>query len=169
MRRTAERTRQQGRLMAELFEAAGAVPQERTAMAARQLIPAVAGRSPLSAAGTAHAEAQYLAKRMALVAVNDGWNVILDVPLVSRPSAESWIYALRFADYAVTAVLAGTAGRKPSPGPQRTPSAARRRTGAGTGTAGGPSQPGPSGRWTGPRPRRPGTASVGPPVPSRRA
>jgi hypothetical protein len=144
MRWTAERTRQQGRLMAELFEAAGAVPQERsaviagglpgadkavllekqgidpsryltvsvgavlTAMAARQLIPAVAGRSPLSAVGSAHAEAQYLAKRMALVAVNDGVNVILDVPLVSRPSAESWIYALRFADYAVTAVFAGT-------------------------------------------------------------
>jgi hypothetical protein len=142
MRWTAERTRQQGRLMAELFGAAGAVPQERsaviagglpgaekdallqkqgidqsryltvsvgavlTAMAARQLIPGVAGRSPLSAAGSVHAEAQYLAKRMALVAVNDGWNVILDVPLVSRPSAESWTYALRFAGYAVTAVFA---------------------------------------------------------------
>ena len=130
--------------MAELFKAAGAVPQERsaviaggppgadkdvvlqkqgldpsryltisvgavlTAMAARELIPAVAGRSPLSAVGPAHAEAQYLAKRMALVAVNDGWNVILDVTLASRPSAESWIYALRFADYAVTAVFSET-------------------------------------------------------------
>jgi hypothetical protein len=144
MRWTAERTRQQGRLMAGLFEAAGAVPRERSAviagglpgadkdtllqkqgidqsryltvsvgavlaaMAARQLIPGTPGRSPLSAAASVHAEAQYLAKRMALVAVNDGWNVILDVPLVSRPSAESWTYALRFAGYALTAVLAGT-------------------------------------------------------------
>ena len=77
-----------------------------TAMAARGLIPAVEGRSPLAAAGLAHAEAQYVAKRIALAAVNEGWNVILDVCLASRPSAESWAYALRFADYAVTAVVA---------------------------------------------------------------
>ena len=77
-----------------------------TAMAARGLIPAVDGRSPLAAAGPAHAEAQYVAKRIALAAVNDGWNVILDVCLASRPSAESWAYALRFAGYAVTAVVA---------------------------------------------------------------
>ena len=77
-----------------------------TAMAARGLIPAVEGQSPLSAAVLAHAEAQYVAKRLALAAVNDGWNVILDVCLASRPSAESWAYALRFADYAVTAMVA---------------------------------------------------------------
>jgi hypothetical protein len=76
------------------------------AMAAHQLIPEVAGRSPLAAADLVHAEAQYVAKRIALAAVNDGWNVILDVSLASRPSAESWAYALRFADYAVTALLA---------------------------------------------------------------
>lgn len=75
-------------------------------MAARQLIPEVRGRSPLAAADLVHAEAQYLAKRIALAAVNDGWNVILDVSLVSRLSAESWAYALRFADYAVTALFA---------------------------------------------------------------
>jgi Zeta toxin len=75
-------------------------------MAARYLIPAVEGLSPLGAAHLVHAEAQYLAKRIALVAVNDGWNVILDVSLASRPSAESWAYALRFADYAVTALFA---------------------------------------------------------------
>ena len=75
-------------------------------MAARQLIPQVQGRSPLAAADLVHAEAQYLAKRIALAAVNDGWNVILDVSLVSRPSAESWAYALRFADYAITALFA---------------------------------------------------------------
>jgi len=76
------------------------------AMAACQLIPEVAGRSPLAAADLVHDEAQYVAKRIALAAVNDGWNVILDVSLASRPSAESWAYALRFADYAVTAMLA---------------------------------------------------------------
>ena len=75
-------------------------------MAARQLIPRVEGRSPLAAADLVHAEAQYLAKRIALAAVNDGWNVILDISLASRPSAESWAYALRFADYAVTALFA---------------------------------------------------------------
>ena len=76
------------------------------AMAARDLIPGGEGRSPLAAAHLAHAEAQYLAKRIALAAVNDGRNVLLDVTLASRPSAESWAYALRFADYAVTAVFA---------------------------------------------------------------
>ena len=64
------------------------------------------GRSPLAAADLVHDEAQYVAKRIALAAVNDGWNVILDVSLASRPSAESWAYALRFADYGVTAMLA---------------------------------------------------------------
>jgi Zeta toxin len=77
-----------------------------TRMAARGLIPPVAGRPPLAAAELVHAEAQHVAKRIGLVAVSDGWNVILDVTLASRPSAESWTYALRFADYAVTAVYA---------------------------------------------------------------
>jgi hypothetical protein len=54
-----------------------------------------------------HAEAQHVAKRVALVAVNDGWNVILDVTLASLPSAQSWTYTLRFADYSVTAAYAG--------------------------------------------------------------
>lgn len=76
------------------------------AMAELHLIPEVAGQSPLAAAHLVHDEAQYLAKRIALVAVNRGWNVILDVTLASRTSAESWAYALRFADYAVTAVFA---------------------------------------------------------------
>jgi hypothetical protein len=76
-------------------------------MAARGLIPAVAGWPPLAGAELVHTEAQHVAKRIGLVAVNDGWNVILDVTLASRPSAESWTYALRFADYSVTAVYAG--------------------------------------------------------------
>jgi hypothetical protein len=77
-----------------------------TRMAARGLIPGVAGRPPLAGAELVHAEAQQVAKRIGLVAVSGGWNVILDVTLASRPSAESWTYALRFADYSVTAVYA---------------------------------------------------------------
>src|ERR1700753_4206882 len=76
-------------------------------MAARGLIPAVPGRPPMARAELVHTEAQHVAKRIALVAVNDGWDVILDVTLASRTSAESWAYALRFADYAGTAVYAG--------------------------------------------------------------
>ena len=78
-----------------------------TQMAARGLIPGVAGRPPLAGAGLVHAEARQVAKRIALVATNDGWNILLDVTLASLPSAESWTYALRFADYSVTAVYAG--------------------------------------------------------------
>ncbi|HEY0719381.1 MAG TPA: hypothetical protein VGD68_17340 [Streptosporangiaceae bacterium] len=77
-----------------------------TRMAAHGLIPAVPGRSPLSGAGLVHAEAQHVAKRIGLVAINSGWDVILDITLASRPSAESWTYALRFADYSVIAVFA---------------------------------------------------------------
>ncbi|HEY2520048.1 MAG TPA: zeta toxin family protein [Streptosporangiaceae bacterium] len=77
-----------------------------TRMAARGLIPAVPGRPPLAGAELVHTEAQHVAKRIGLLAVNSGWNIILDVTLASRSSAESWTYALRFSDYAVTAVYA---------------------------------------------------------------
>jgi Zeta toxin len=80
-----------------------------TRMAARGLIPEVPGRPPLAGAESVHAEARQVAKRIGLVAVNDGWNVILDVTLASLPFAESWTYALRFADYSVTAVYTGLA------------------------------------------------------------
>jgi hypothetical protein len=75
-------------------------------MAGRRLIPAVAGLSPLAAADLVHAEAQHVAKRIGLLALTDGRNVLLDISLASRRAAESWTYALRFADYAVTAVFA---------------------------------------------------------------
>jgi Zeta toxin len=78
-----------------------------TRMAGRGLIPVADGQPPLAGAELVHTEAQHVAKRIGLVAVNDGWNIILDVTLASRPSAESWTYALRFGDYAVTAVYAG--------------------------------------------------------------
>ena len=137
-----ERNRQQGRLVAQMYRAAAAVPCERAAviagglpgadkasalaqagvdrsryltvsidavlarMAAGQLIPAADGLSPLGRAGLVHAEAQYLAKRVALLALMDGRNLILDISLASWRAAEAWTYALRFADYAVNAVFA---------------------------------------------------------------
>ncbi len=75
-----------------------------TRMAARGLIPEIPGRPPLAGAGLVQAEARHVAKRIALIAVNDGWNIIADVTLASRPSAECWTYALRFADYSITAM-----------------------------------------------------------------
>ena len=137
-----ERNRQQGRLVAEIYQAAAGVPCERSAaiagglpgtdkaaaldqagvdrsqyltvsidavlhrMAAACLIPDADGLSPLDRAGLVHAEAQYVAKRVGLRALMDGRNLILDVSLASWRAAEAWTYALRFADYAVTAVFA---------------------------------------------------------------
>ncbi len=75
-------------------------------MAAGQLIPAADGLSPLGRAGLVHTEAQYLAKRVALLALMDGRNLLLDISLASWRAAEAWTYALRFADYAVNAVFA---------------------------------------------------------------
>jgi len=139
---TGERNRQQGRLVAEFYQAASQVPCERaaviagglagadkagalaeagvdpsryltvsidavlTAMAASSLIPVIDGQSPLGQADLVHTEAQYLAKRIALLALLDGRNMILDISLASWRAAEAWTYALRFADYAVNAVFA---------------------------------------------------------------
>jgi hypothetical protein len=148
---TGERNRQQGRLVAEMHEAAAAaaVPAERVAviagglpgsdkaaalaeagidpsryltvsiddilvrMAARQLIPPADpagpgedGLSPLTRAERVHGEAQFVAKRAGLLALTGGRNLILDISLASWRAAESWTYALRFADYAVDAVFA---------------------------------------------------------------
>jgi hypothetical protein len=69
-------------------------------------IPEANGRSPLERAGQVHAEAQYLAKRVLLRALMDGRNLILDISLASWRAAEAWTYALRFADYEITAVFA---------------------------------------------------------------
>jgi hypothetical protein len=82
-------------------------------MAATGLIPRTGdsgpednGLSPLGRADLVHAEAQYLAKRVLLRALTDGRNVILDISLASWRAAEAWTYALRFADYEMTAVFA---------------------------------------------------------------
>jgi hypothetical protein len=64
------------------------------------------GLSPLGRSGQVHAEAQYLAKRVLLRALMDGRNLILDISLASWRAAEAWTYALRFADYEMTAIFA---------------------------------------------------------------
>ena len=105
---TAGRNRQLGELIAEVFRTAGPVPRghrRRSAGRGQGGRPGAARRRPVAVPGHqrrrgADAEAQ----RIALVAVSGGWNVTLDVTLASRPSAESWTYALRFAAYSVTAV-----------------------------------------------------------------
>jgi len=75
-------------------------------MAARGLIPPVAGLSPLEAADLVHAEAQYLAKRTGLLALADGRNLIWDITMASPHTADAWLKALRSAGYTVTAVFA---------------------------------------------------------------
>ena len=75
-------------------------------MAGAGLIPEADGLSPLMRSGQVHAEAQHLAKRVLLRALTDGRNLILDISLASWRAAEAWTYALRFADYTLTAVFA---------------------------------------------------------------
>lgn len=75
-------------------------------MAAARLIPAVAGLSPMEAYSLAHAEAQFLAKRVAMLAVADGRNLLLEVSLASRTSADTWIAAMHGAGYAIDGVFA---------------------------------------------------------------
>ena len=74
-------------------------------LAARGLIPAVEGRSPLGAADLVHTEAQHVAKRIGLVALNDGRNVLLDLSLASRPATSTGkIMRRKLAEAAQTAM-----------------------------------------------------------------
>ena len=75
-------------------------------MAGAGLIPESDGLSPLMRAGQVHAEAQHIAKRVLLRALMDGRNLILDISLASWRAAEAWTYALRYANYTLTAVFA---------------------------------------------------------------
>src|SRR6516164_1747413 len=75
-------------------------------MASARLIPESDGLSPLMRAGQVHAEAQHVAKRVLLRALMDGRNLILDISLASWRAAEAWTYALRYANYTLTAVFA---------------------------------------------------------------
>jgi hypothetical protein len=98
-------------------------------MAARGMIPAVASLSPMEASDLAHPEAQFIAKRVALRAMADWRNLILDVSMASAQPVTSWLAALRSAAYAVTGVFADLSieesVRRPPPRPGGVPARAR--------------------------------------------
>jgi hypothetical protein len=75
-------------------------------MAARGLMPVVAGLSPLQAADLGHAEAQFIGKRIAMLALADGRNLLLDVSFVAPASTDSWLAALRAGGYDIQGVFA---------------------------------------------------------------
>jgi predicted kinase len=68
-------------------------------LAARGLVPEVAGLSPMEASDLVHEETSYLAKQVALLALADGKNVIWDITMSSRTSTERRITELRAAGY----------------------------------------------------------------------
>jgi hypothetical protein len=68
-------------------------------MAARFPIPQVAGLLPMEAADLAHAEAQFIGKRLGMRAAADGRNLLLDVSMAARPSADAWLAALHAGGY----------------------------------------------------------------------
>jgi predicted kinase len=69
-------------------------------LARRDLIPDVAGCSPMEASDLAHEESSYLARQLASRAKADGKNVIWDITMSSRTSTEQRIDDLRSAGYA---------------------------------------------------------------------
>lgn len=137
-----KRNREQGLLVASMYQEAEGVPCERQAvvagglpgadkhgmlhaagvdrcryftisidrvllpMAARGLIPMMAGLTPMDVADLAHAEAQFLAKRAGLRAMADGRNLIWDVSMASAPATHALLDALRLAGYRVEALFA---------------------------------------------------------------
>jgi hypothetical protein len=75
-------------------------------MAACGLIPAVAGLSPMEGSPLAHAEAQFIAKRVAMLALAEGRNLLLEISMASRASTDSWIAALHAAGYTIEGIFA---------------------------------------------------------------
>jgi len=75
-------------------------------MAARGLIPHVQGLSPMEAADLAHAEAQFLVKRLALRAVADGRDLLFDISFAALHAVESWLDALKLAGYSTQGIVA---------------------------------------------------------------
>lgn len=68
-------------------------------MARREMIPPVDGLSPMEACDLVHEESSHVAKRLTRRAQADGKNIILDVTMSSRESAEWRISTLRTAGY----------------------------------------------------------------------
>jgi predicted ABC-type ATPase len=68
-------------------------------LAARGLVPEVAGLSPMEATELAHEESSYIAKQLARRAYMDHKNVIWDITMSSLPSTQRRITELRSAGY----------------------------------------------------------------------
>ena len=68
-------------------------------MAKRDMIPEVAGLTPMEASDLVHEESSYIAKQLALRATADGKNVIWDITMSSRESTERRIVDLWAAGY----------------------------------------------------------------------
>ena len=60
----------------------------------------------MEASSLAHAEAQFIGKRVAMLGLADGRNLLLEVSMASRAATENWIAALHAAGYTVKAVFA---------------------------------------------------------------
>jgi predicted kinase len=68
-------------------------------MARRDMIPPVAGLTPMEASDLVHEESSYVAKQLALRATESGKNIIWDITMSSRESTERRIGDLRAAGY----------------------------------------------------------------------
>ncbi len=68
-------------------------------MAARGMVPELAGLSPMEASDLVHEESSQIARRLARLAYADGKNVIWDITMSSPDSAASRIVDLRAAGY----------------------------------------------------------------------
>jgi predicted ABC-type ATPase len=68
-------------------------------LARRDMLPNIPGLSPLECSALAHEESSYLARQLAHRALADGKNVIWDITMSSRASAEGRIDELRSSGY----------------------------------------------------------------------
>lgn len=74
------------------------------AMAAKNMIPAISGQSPLAGAKLVHAEAQYLLKRIAMLALFAGRNLVMAITIASPIPVSSWLRAAHQAGYSVSTI-----------------------------------------------------------------
>lgn len=74
-------------------------------MAARGMIPRVAGLSPMEASDLVHAESAWLAKRLGLRAIADGRNIVWEITMASPAVTGSWLGVLELAGYTVSGLF----------------------------------------------------------------
>ncbi len=68
-------------------------------MARRGMIPEISGLSPMEASDLAHEESSYVAKRLAMMAMTEGKNLIWDITMSSEDSTKERINNLRASGY----------------------------------------------------------------------